>query len=268
MTEKPSQPALEFAGVSKTFDPADARPAVSNIDFALPQGMFISLLGPSGCGKTTLLRLADGLIAPDSGTIAAFGAPPRPGPEIGFVFQSFRLIPWASVAANVEFSLRSLPLSKAERTERALHWLEKVGLSRFAQSWPDTLSGGMKQRVALARAFAPNPSLLLMDEPFASLDAQTRELMQAELLSLWSEQKASVLFVTHSVDEALLLSDTILLMGTRPGRIVETLTVDLERPRDPDAIRADTRFIALRQHLSKKMRELVLSDPQSDFYGR
>lgn len=268
MTDDRSQPALEFARVSKTFDAAEARPAVKDIGFSLPQGMFVSLLGPSGCGKTTLLRLADGLIAPDNGTVSAFGAPPVPGPDIGFVFQSFRLIPWASVAANVEFSLRSLPLTKAERAERALYWLEKVGLGRFAQSWPDTLSGGMKQRVALARAFAPNPKLLLMDEPFASLDAQTRELMQAELLSLWSEHKASVLFVTHSVDEALLLSDRVLLMGTRPGRIVETLTVDLERPRDPDAIRADARFIALRQHLSKKMRELVLSDPQSDFYGR
>lgn len=268
MNGKASPPALDFTGVSKTFAPADARPAVKDIDFSLPRGMFISLLGPSGCGKTTLLRLADGLIAPDSGTIAAFGAPPEPGPDIGFVFQSFRLIPWATVAANVEFSLRSLPLTKAERSGRALHWLEKVGLSRFAHAYPDTLSGGMKQRVALARAFAPNPSLLLMDEPFASLDAQTRELMQAELLSLWAERQASVLFVTHSVDEALLLSDRILLMGTRPGRIVETVAVDLERPRDPDAVRADPRFIALRRHLSTKMRALVLSDPHSDFYGR
>lgn len=263
-------PAVSINAASKTFG-SRKRPgtvALKDVSLSIAPGSFVSLLGPSGCGKTTLLRLADGLIEPDAGTIKVFGQPPRPGPEIGFVFQSFRLIPWMSVKANVEFALRSLALSAAERSERANHYLGLVGLTRFADAYPGQLSGGMKQRVALARAMACQPKLLLMDEPFASLDAQTRELMQIELMRLWSETNSVVIFVTHSVDEAIILSDQIVLMGPRPGRIVETLDVDLERPRWTYDVRSEKRFVEMRSYLSARMKELVISDPESEFFGR
>src|SRR5690606_8601330 len=155
----------------------------------------------------------------------------------------FRLIPWLTVEANVEFPLGEQGLSAPVRTRMALEQLEKVGLARFKDAYPDELSGGMKQRVAIARALVTRPRVLLMDEPFASIDAQTRELMQMELMRIWSQHKSTVLFVTHSVDEAIILSDRIVLMGPRPGRIVETLDVDLERPRWAYDARADDRYI-------------------------
>ncbi|HEY0917635.1 ABC transporter ATP-binding protein [Devosia sp.] len=240
--------------------------ALRDIDLAVPEGLFVSLLGPSGCGKTTLLRLVDGLLEPQQGTVRVHGQPPRPGPAMGFVFQSFRLIPWLTVQANVEFPLGEQGLTRSARAALALEQLETVGLARFKDAYPNELSGGMKQRVALARALVTKPRVLLMDEPFASIDAQTRELMQMELMRIWSQRRATVLFVTHSVDEAIVLSDRIVLMGPRPGRIVETVDVDLERPRWAYDARADARYIRLRAHLSARMRELVLSDPLSDFY--
>jgi NitT/TauT family transport system ATP-binding protein len=261
--------AVRLEGVSKTFRAREEETlALKDISLSITPGTFVSLLGPSGCGKTTVLRMIDGLIAPDTGHLSVYGAPPTPGPDTGFVFQSFRLIPWANVLSNVEFALRSLNLPADERRERAGRYLELVGLSGFATAYPGALSGGMKQRVALARALACEPRLLLMDEPFASLDAQTRELMQVELMKLWAERQSVVVFVTHSVDEAIMVSDRIVLMGPRPGRIVETLDVDLERPRWTYDARADKRFIAMRSYLSQRMRELVLSDPASEFYGR
>lgn len=263
-------PAIHVQGVTKSFRTRDGRETVAlqNIDLEVADGAFVTLLGPSGCGKTTLLRLVDGLIAPDAGTVTVFGQPPQPGPDIGLVFQSFRLIPWANALANVEFALRSLNLPAAERRERAERYLALVGLAKFGAAYPGELSGGMKQRVALARALACEPRLLLMDEPFASIDAQTRELMQIELMRIWSEMKSAVLFVTHSVDEAIVLSDRVVLMGPRPGRVMETLDVDLERPRWAYDARADKRYVDLRSYLSHRMRELVLADPQSEFYGR
>jgi NitT/TauT family transport system ATP-binding protein len=240
--------------------------ALDGVDLTVPAGLFVSLVGPSGCGKTTLLRLVDGLIAPQRGSVRIFGQPPRPGPDMGFVFQSFRLIPWLSVLANVAFALGETGLSAAARRQRALEQLELVGLARFRDAYPGELSGGMKQRVAIARALVTKPRILLMDEPFASIDAQTRELLQIELMRLWGSQRATVLFVTHSVDEAILLSDRIVLMGPRPGRIVETLEVGLERPRWAYDVHAEPRFIELRAHLASRMRDLVLSDPHSDFY--
>jgi NitT/TauT family transport system ATP-binding protein len=240
--------------------------ALKDINLVVPDGLFVSLLGPSGCGKTTLLRLVDGLLAPENGTVRVGGMPPKPGPDMGFVFQSFRLIPWLTVQGNVEFPLGEMGLSKAERADRATAQIEAVGLSKFKDAYPGELSGGMKQRVALARALVTKPRVLLMDEPFASIDAQTRELMQIELMRIWSQQKCTVLFVTHSVDEAIVLSDQVVLMGPRPGRIVETMDVGLDRPRWEYDARADERYVKLRGYLSSRMRELVLSDPQSDFY--
>ncbi len=241
--------------------------ALKDINLAVPEGLFVTLLGPSGCGKTTLLRLVDGLLEPQHGTVRVLGERPRPGPDMGFVFQSFRLIPWLTVEANVEFPLgERTALTRAERSAMVLEQLETVGLARFKDAYPDELSGGMKQRVAIARALVTRPRVLLMDEPFASIDAQTRELMQIELMRIWSQRMSTVLFVTHSVDEAIVLSDRIVLMGPRPGRIVESIDVDLDRPRWAYDARADSRYVKLRAYLSSRMRELVLSDPQSDFY--
>jgi len=266
-----ADPAILFDGVGKTFSPAGggtAVAAVENISFSVQPATFMALLGPSGCGKTTILRMADGLIPCDAGRVEVFGAPPEPGPDIGFVFQNFRLIPWATIQQNVEFGLKSMALSPADRKEIAGHHLELVGLSKFRSAYPRELSGGMKQRTALARALATEPGILLMDEPFASIDAQTRELMQIELMRIWTLRRPVVLFVTHSVDEAILLADRILLLGPRPGRVVEIVNVELERPRWTYDARAEPRFVEMRSYLAGRMRELVLSDPNSEFFGR
>lgn len=241
--------------------------ALEHLNLSVPEGTFVSLLGPSGCGKTTILRLVDGLVKTDGGQVLVSGQPPQPGPDMGFVFQAFRLIPWATVQANVEFALTSTPLSRKERAERAMQYIALVGLRRFADSYPGELSGGMKQRVALARAFASEPSILLMDEPFASIDAQTRELMQVELMKLWTRHRATVLFVTHSVDEAIMLADRVVLMSPRPGRVIEEIEVDLPHPRWQYDIRATPRFVELRSYLWTAIRDLVLNDPNSDFYA-
>ena len=264
-------PRILLRGVSKTFGnhkDGGGTLALANVDLTVRDGAFVSLLGPSGCGKTTILRMVNGLIAPDTGTITVSAQAPAPGPDMGFVFQSFRLIPWSSVRGNVEFALVETIPDKAERRARADRYIELVGLTRFADAYPSELSGGMKQRVALARALASEPAILLLDEPFASIDAQTRELMQIELMRLWTLRKSVALFVTHSVDEAILLSDQIVLMGPRPGRVLEVIDVGLDRPRWTYDVRAEPRFIELRSYLWDRIRTLVLTDPQSDFYGR
>lgn len=273
MTSAPATaPArIVLEGVSKTFGAGEkdaGTVALKDVNLSVPDRAFVSLLGPSGCGKTTVLRIVNGLVTPDSGRVLVSGAPPRPGPNMGFVFQSFRLIPWSTIRGNVEFALVEAIPDRAERRDRADRYIELVGLSRFADAYPSELSGGMRQRVALARALAVEPDILLMDEPFASIDAQTRELMQMELMRLWSARQSVALFVTHSVDEAILLADQIVLMGPRPGRILEVIDVDLERPRWTYDVRADKRFIELRAYLWDRIRTLVLNDPGSDFYGR
>ncbi|MCW5695744.1 MAG: ABC transporter ATP-binding protein [Bauldia sp.] len=242
--------------------------ALRGVSLDIADHTFVSLVGPSGCGKTTLLRMLNGLIKPDSGTVLVNGKPPEPGPAMSFVFQSFRLIPWATVRGNVAFGLEVNGIPKKEARDVADHYLALVGLSKFARAYPTELSGGMKQRVALARALATEPEILLMDEPFASIDAQTRELMQIELMRIWARQRGVVVFVTHSVDEAVLLSDQVVLMGPRPGRIVEVLDVDLPRPRWEYNVRADPRFIDMRTRLWTHIREMVMSDPDSEFFRR
>jgi len=266
-----ASPAILFDNVSRTFTTAGGRaavPAIRDLSFTVEPATFVALLGPSGCGKTTILRIVDGLLQGDTGRVEVFGAPPKPGPDIGFVFQNFRLIPWANVQDNVEFGLKSMPLTRAERRERADHHLELVGLSTFRHAYPGELSGGMKQRVALARALATEPGILLMDEPFASIDAHTRELMQIELMRIWTVRRPVVLFVTHSVDEAIILADRIMLLSPRPARVIESFDVELERPRWTYDARAEPRYVELRSYLSDRMRELVVSDPASEFFGR
>ncbi len=263
-------PGIVLSHVSKAFGRsggAEPVAALSDVSLEIAAGSFVTILGPSGCGKTTLLRLISGLIRPDAGELTVSGRPPRPGPHAGFVFQSFRLVPWQRVRDNVTFGLALNGMPPAQRRERAEHYLRLVGLTRFADAWPHELSGGMKQRVALARALATEPDILLMDEPFASLDAQTRELMQAELLRIWSERPRAVVFVTHSVDEAIMLGDRVMLMSPRPGRIVETLDVPLPRPRRDSEIRGDPACAELRRHLWDRLREMVTGDPASDFYA-
>lgn len=272
LTAADSSPAkIIIRGASKTFQRARSTntvEALSKVSIDIPDNTFVTLVGPSGCGKTTLLRLINGLVLPDAGEVLVSGKTPVPGPSMGFVFQSFRLIPWATVRRNVAFGLEVAGASREMIAERVERYLQLVGLTRFAEAYPSELSGGMKQRVALARALATEPEILLMDEPFASIDAQTRELMQAELLRLWGLRKGVVVFVTHSVDEAVMLADRVVLMGPRPGRILEILPVDLPRPRTDYDVRARPEFIELRTHLWNRIRTMVTTDPNSDFYQR
>ena len=254
---------LALAGVSLALG---GRPVLAGVDLAARRGEVLVVLGPSGCGKTSLLRLIAGLIAPDRGSILVEGAPPVPG-EAAMVFQSYRLLPWKTVRGNLAFALPHL--SGPEQAARVEAALALVGLTRFADAWPRELSGGMQQRAALARALAARPRLLLMDEPFAALDAQTRELMQTGLLRLTGAVGGpTVVFVTHSVDEALLLADRILLLSPRPGRVVEELAVPFASPRGSGDPRDSPEFPALRRHLWSRLRAMVLSDPSSDFFER
>ena len=265
-----SRGKIAIRGVSKTFRRprvAEVVEALRDVNLEISDNTFVTLVGPSGCGKTTLLRMINGLIKPDAGQILVSGQVPEPGPSMGFVFQSFRLIPWLTVQANVAFGLEVNGTPKAEARAKADQYLALVGLTQFARAYPNELSGGMKQRVALARALATEPQILLMDEPFASLDAQTREFMQFELLRLWARQQGIVVFVTHSVDEAVLLADKVVLMGPRPGRIVEVIDVKLPRPRDFHA-RTLPEFIELRTYLWDRIRTMVMNDPASDFFRR
>jgi NitT/TauT family transport system ATP-binding protein len=263
--------AISVRNISKTFRRAKAVngvKALENVSFEIKANSFVSLVGPSGCGKTTLLRMLNGLIRPDAGEILVDGLHPVPGPHMGFVFQSFRLMPWRTIRANVAFTLEVHGVGARECADRADHYLSMVGLSRFADSYPAELSGGMKQRAALARALVGQPRFLLMDEPFANLDAQTREFMQIELAKIWQHHKGVVVLVTHSVDEAVLLSDQIILLNPRPGRVSEILDVDLPHPRWSYDVRARPEFAEMRGHLWNRIKEMVASDPESEFFLR
>lgn len=261
MTTTPAHLTIE--GVSLSLG---GRAVLRDVRLTARRGEVLVLLGPSGCGKTSLLRLVAGLVQPDSGVITIDGIPPAPG-RAAMVFQSYRLLPWKSVRANVAFSLPHLP--GPDRAARTAHALDLVGLTRFADAWPRELSGGMQQRVALARAIATGADLLLMDEPFAALDAQARELMQTELLRLSGAAGGpTVLFVTHSVDEALVLADRILLLTPRPGHVAEELAIPFPAPRWEQDPRDAPEYGSLRRHLWERLRGMVLADPESDFFRR
>lgn len=254
-------PSLTLSSVSLSLGGA---PVLQGIDLALHRGEIVVLLGPSGCGKTSLLRLMAGLVAPDSGEVRLNRAAPEPGRGSAMVFQSYRLLPWKTVADNVAFALPHLP--PQTRSARVEAMLALVGLGRFAGVYPAALSGGMRQRVALARALASAPDFLLMDEPFAALDAQARELMQSRLRRLVGGPDApGVVFVTHSVDEALILGDRILMLSPRPGRIVMRIDAPFgaDRPADP---RDHPDYAGLRRRLWDRLRDAVLDDPNSDFF--
>jgi NitT/TauT family transport system ATP-binding protein len=206
--------------------------AIESFSLAVEEGEFVSVLGPSGCGKSTFLKIVDGLIAPTGGQLRLDGTPiTRPGRGRAMVFQDASLFPWYSVLHNVSYGLECQGLSRKEACARARPLIELVGLAGFEHCYPYELSGGMQQRVNLARALTVDPDVLLMDEPFAALDAQTRELMQAELLRIWNQTHKTVLFITHQIDEAVYLSDRVIVMSARPGRIIADLPIQIARPR-------------------------------------
>jgi NitT/TauT family transport system ATP-binding protein len=232
---------VEISGLSKWFGELEA---LRQIDVAVEQGEFISVVGPSGCGKTTFLRMVAGLEPATSGTILIDGQPLRgPGNNRGFVFQNDSLLPWRTVLANALIGPEVAGKVGDRERQRTLDLLKLVGLGGFENYYPRQLSGGMRQRVNLARALAIDPDVLLMDEPFASLDAQTREIMQTELLRIWEQGRKTVLFVTHQIDEAVFLSDRVLVFARRPGRLQESIEIKLPRPRAL-ALKRTPEFIA------------------------
>lgn len=229
-------PAVKCTGVEKTWAEGTPRAhqALQSIDLEVAAGEFVVLLGPSGCGKSTLLYLIAGLEPKSAGEILNFGEPvTSPSPDRSLIFQEASLFPWLSVWENVSFGLQIRGESEPRRREAAKRTLKRIGMSEVAGKRPDELSGGMRQRVAVARALAMRPRLLLMDEPFAALDVQTRQKMQDFLLDIWRESGASVVFVTHHIDEAIALADKVCVFTARPGEIKETVPVNLPRPRDP-----------------------------------
>jgi NitT/TauT family transport system ATP-binding protein len=229
----------------------DHVPVLRNINFEVPQGEIVSLIGESGCGKTTLLRIIQGLVHFDSGSVRVDGASVSgPGRDRGFVFQHASLLPWRTARQNVEFGLELQRLAKAERTRRASALLELVGLGHAAEQYPHQLSGGMQQRIGLARALAIDPAILLMDEPFSALDAQTRELLQVELLRIHKETQKTTLFVTHDLDEAIYLSDRVVILAAKPGRVARVIVVPFEHPRPELAeLRGHARFREIRAEM-------------------
>jgi len=229
--------------------------ALRDISLTVADGEFVSLLGPSGCGKTTLLKALDGLVPIDAGEIHVSGRPiTGPGRDRAFVFQNFGLFPWRSVFGNVVFPLEAAGRPKQEREDVARHYIEMVGLTGFIEHHPHELSGGMQQRVGIARALATSPEILLMDEPFGALDAQTRELMQIELLSILERTRTTVVFVTHSVDEAIFLSSRIAVFTSHPGTIKEVLDVPFGYPRTEGIVKLDPAFAGLRHRIWEMLR--------------
>ena len=252
---------IDIIHVSHQFGPGGGArgrmPVLDEISMTVPDGTFVSLLGPSGCGKTTLLRIVDGLVEPTAGEVMVDGEiVRRPSADRAMVFQEFNLLPWRTVLGNTELGLEVQGVDRAERRHRAIEALRLVGLEAFSHHYPHELSGGMKQLVGFARALCTEPRYLLMDEPFGSLDPQVREMMQLDLLKIWDLTRKTVVFVTHSVEEAVLLSDQIVVLSSRPARILEIVDVDLPRPRwaDEGEVRRSAAFLACRQHVSNLLR--------------
>ncbi|MFV0253689.1 MAG: ABC transporter ATP-binding protein [Beutenbergiaceae bacterium] len=225
--------AISIQNVTKRYNPDDTELALDGVSVEVKSGEFVSIVGRSGCGKTTLLRMVAGFHMPTTGEVLVENAPVTgPGPDRGMVFQSAALFPWLSARKNVTFGPRVQHVSAAEANAHADELLELVGITQAAERYPHELSGGMAQRVAIARALATDPSMLLMDEPFGALDELTREAMQEELLRIWKASNKTVLFVTHSIAEAIYLSDRVIVMTPHPGQVRADITIDLERPRE------------------------------------
>ncbi len=255
---------LRIEGVARVFPPVGRGPptrALEPIDLVVGDNDFVTILGPSGCGKSTLLRLVAGLDAPTAGRIVLDGRPiAAPGPDRGMVFQSYTLFPWLTIADNIAFGLREKGVPAATRARIVTEWLERVGLTGFAQHYPKQLSGGMQQRTAIARALANEPAILLLDEPFGALDNQTRALMQELLLGIWEREQKTVLFVTHDIEEAIFLASRVVVMTARPGRIKAEVAIELPHPRHY-TIKTSPEFSALKARLTEEIRaEAVLAE--------
>jgi len=237
---------IAIDGLSKAFAAAHTaieRPALSDISLQIAEGEFVSILGPSGCGKSTLLYMVGGFVAPSRGAVTVAGKPVTgPGPDRGPVFQEFALFPWKTVLGNVMYGLLQQGVSKPEAEAKARALISLVRLTGYERFYPKELSGGMKQRVAIARTLAYGPSILLMDEPFGALDAHTRTGLQNELLEIWERDRKTVLFVTHSVEEAVFLSDRVVVLTRSPGRVKATVDIDLPRPRRRTELLVDRRY--------------------------
>ncbi len=253
--------AVALKNVARRFvtPSGDVLSALENFDLAIAPGEFCAIVGPTGCGKSTTLGLVSGLAQPQGGSVTLFDAPVTGvDRRVGFVFQQDAVFPWRDVLGNVMAGplFRGVPRAKAEAEAR--DWIARVGLIGFEHHHPHQLSGGMRKRVALAQTFINKPEVLLMDEPFSALDVQTRELMQEELLTLWAQSGAAVLFVTHDLDEAILLADRVAVLTTRPARVKSVHTIDLPRPRNIGTLRYDERFVAIARRLSDDLRDEVL----------
>jgi NitT/TauT family transport system ATP-binding protein len=258
---------LEVRALSKTFEGRSGPVlALDRISFRAHRREFLCIIGPSGCGKSTMARMIAGLDRPTSGEMLLDGHPvDGPGPDRGMVFQGYTLFPWLTVRRNIMFGPQvSRGLGEADAAREADEWIEIVGLSRFAESYPHQLSGGMKQRVAIARALANRPRILVMDEPFGALDAQTRAQMQAYLLQIWKQVDITVVFITHDLDEAVYLADRVLILDAHPGRMRELMEVPVPRPRTREQF-TSTEFTAARQHLDELIHPpvAVAADPEA-----
>ncbi|MFC2972906.1 ABC transporter ATP-binding protein [Azotobacter bryophylli] len=247
---------MEFSAKNESGQ-AERVVALADFDLEVRDGEFLSVLGPSGCGKSTFLSILAGLAEKSGGSIRIDGKPLEGiNANQGVVFQGYALFPWRTVLENIEVGLEIRGVGKAERRERAREYLELVGLNGFGGRYPHEISGGMRQRVAIARSLVYQPDVLLMDEPFAALDAQTREILQAELLRIWDRHKKTIVFITHSLDEAIFLSDRIAVMTHRPGRVKEIIEVPLPRPR-PAEVRNSEEFVHLRQRAWEVLKDEV-----------
>jgi NitT/TauT family transport system ATP-binding protein len=256
-------PQVTVSNVSKVHVPVNGEPllALHDVDFDVERNEFFSIVGPSGCGKTTLLNLLAGFEQPTRGELKVDGQViTAPGWERAVVFQEYALFPWYTVSQNIRYGLQRKRYPHAEQDRLIEHYIALVGLRGFESRYPRELSGGMRQRVSIARALAVNPAILLMDEPFASLDVQTREYMQDELLKIWQREPKTVIFVTHSIDEAIKLSDRIAIMAPRPGRVEEIKVVEFERPRDP----TNAATVRLAAEVKAWMRQQVFTTPDND----
>lgn len=241
---------IEIQNLSKIYKTKNGTfQALENVSLYVKNEEFVSILGPSGCGKSTILRILAGLEEHTSGSVKVSGEEVRgPSRKRGMVFQSYTLFPWLTVRENIEFGLKLKGMKEKERREISDRYLELVGLEKFANSYSKELSGGMKQRVAIARALANQPEVLLMDEPFGALDAQTKQSMQKLLLDIWKKEKTTIVFITHDIDEALFLSQRIYVMEARPGRIVEEIDADLQLFKDGELVDVE-RFMKIKKHI-------------------
>ncbi len=249
---------ISVTGIDKCFGTGVNEVRVlEGLSFDVRDEEFVCIVGPSGCGKSTLLAVMAGLELPDSGTVRFHAGRAATGPVTTIVWQDYALIPWRTIVDNIAFGPEVRGVPKRERYDRARHYLQVMGIEGFAMKYPHQLSGGMRQRAGIARALANDPAVLLMDEPFAAVDAQTRVLLQEELLSVWSKDKKTVVFITHNIEEALLLGDRVLVLSQRPTHVIEEIKVPFPRPRDY-TVEADPRFGELKLHIWGRLKDAIV----------